>query len=151
MIVRAPKVITLGQSAAAVPHTGDTNEATLASITIPAGTIGNNGQLTIETQWTWTNNANNKTPRVKLGGSTIYGLAHTATAGLSTRHRIANRNAANNQVSINAASDNFYGGSAAAATYSVDTSQDVTLTITGQCANAADTITLESYQVVLFK
>ena len=43
--------IILAQSAVAVSKTGDTNEATLASITIPAGAMGANGSLRLTTVW----------------------------------------------------------------------------------------------------
>lgn len=146
----APGAIVLGQSGVAVPLTGGTGETTLATITLPAGAMGANGQIVMETQWSWTNSANNKTPKVKFGASTVYGLAHTTTAGLATRQRLANRGAANSQVGVNGASDNFYGGSLAVVTYAVDTSASVDITITGQLALGTETMTLESYQVLLY-
>jgi hypothetical protein len=135
------------QSAVAVPLTGTTNETTLATITIPAGALGANGQLILEALWTHTNSANSKTVRAKLGGSTLSTSVSTTSAAVVGRTRIANRNSASSQVAQAGFTDGTTG--TAPNTAAVDTSAETTLTITGQLASSGETLTLESYAVFL--
>ena len=145
----------LAQSAVAVPLTGSTSETTLATITLPAGAMGANGQIEIEALFSTTNSANTKTLRFKFGGSTIHSIAFTTTAGAQMRKRLSNRNSASSQVAANASAQIDFNTSTstnfgAPATYAVDTSAAVTILITGQLANSGETITLESYRILLF-
>lgn len=143
--------VILAQSAAPVSHTGDTAEATLASVTIPAGSIGANGQIEVITLWSTTNSANTKTLRVKLGATAFMAAAATTTLTEQTYTRIANRGAANSQVGYNSANISGFGSTTGAATTgAIDTTADVTLAITGQLALATETLTLESYIVKLY-
>ena len=142
----------LAASGAAASHTGNTTETTLATIEIPAGAMGANGILRVTTLWTTTNSANNKTQRVKLDGTAF--LAFVATTQLSHRHVtiIQNRNSASSQVGATAAVANAFDASASAVTTgAIDTTLAKNLTITGQLANAGESITLESYIVELVK
>jgi hypothetical protein len=141
----------LAASAAPVSHTGDALETALATIAIPAGAMGPNGQLRVTTQWSYTNSANNKTLRVRFGGTsgTSY-LAQTSTATASAvfQNRMANRGAANSQVGN---SNTAFGASAAAiVTSAVDTDAAVNLVLAAQLANAGENVTLESYLIELF-
>lgn len=146
----APSPIVLGQSAVAVPLTGGTGETTLATITVPAGALGANGRVVIEVDFTHTNSANAKTLRVKWGSSTSYSPAPTTTAGTSAQIIIANRNVTNSQrvltKQLNSANSTAYGSG----TPTQDTTASVDITITGQLALGTETITLESYQVLLY-
>lgn len=58
----------IAASAVAVSHTGDTIETVLANIAIPAGAMGANGALHITAVFSYTNSANAKTLRIRLGG-----------------------------------------------------------------------------------
>ena len=135
----------LAQSSVAVPHTGDTIETTLASVVIPAGAMGPNGRVRITSLWSGTNSANNKTMRHKIGGVNYF--AQNLTTQQSWRHEteIGNRNAANSQ----AGNGNNSWGAAGQATITsaIDTSSAVTVLLTGQLANAAETVSLEGYRV----
>lgn len=142
----------LAASAVASSHTGDTNETALATITIPAGAMGLNGWLRVEATFSYTNSANAKTLRVRLGG--ISGTSHfarspTTTAGLRLLWVIANRGAANSQVGWQSGSNSFDTTSGAITTSAIDTSAATTLVITGLLANSGETIRLESYAVEL--
>jgi hypothetical protein len=141
----------LAASAVAASHTGDTLEAALATIAIPAGAMGPNGQLRVTTQWTYTNSANAKNLRVRFGGTSgtsFLAQASTTTATAQFQNRIANRGAANSQVGNN---NTAYGtSSSAVVTSAVDTSAAVNLVISGQLTNAGEMITLEGYLVELF-
>lgn len=131
----------LAASAVQVTKTGSTAEQTLATVTIPAGSIGPNGVLRISATVSNTSSANAKTYKVKLSSTAFFTFALTLTAGDSFEVLIANRNSASSQVS---------GGTGVSATGAIATATaDVTLTITGTLASAAETLRLESYLVEL--
>lgn len=148
----APDVRVLAASAVAQSITGTLTETTLASGTIPAGTLGANGQVDIVALWSHTNSANNKTLRVKFGGTNFMAVVTTTTGVDQTYTRIANRGVTNSQIGFIAASSTGFSAIAGSnVTASVDTTADVTLLITGQLALGSETITLESYIVKLVK
>jgi hypothetical protein len=146
-LLRSPRV--LAQSAVAISHTGDTDETTLATIPVPGGLMGPNGQLRITTLWGCNNSAGAKTPRIRFGG--VDWRAATLTTNLSARlsQEIANRGVANAQIS----KSNSLGGDGvtgtANRTSTVNTANDQSVEITGQLASGGDTITLEGYVVEL--
>jgi len=147
-----PDCIVLAASAVAVPLTGTTTETALATITIPAGALGANGWVEIEHAWSYTNSANNKTERVRLGGlagTAFHSTVATTSASLRAHTRIANRGVANSQFGFVAAAS-FGGSSAASVTGAIDTSAAQDIVISGQLANTGETITLESYTVKLY-
>lgn len=142
----------LGSSAVAVSGAADTAENILATVTIPAGAMGLNGILRIYHNWTYTNSANNKTPRVRLGGigGTVYASdVFTTTATWNDFRVIQNRGAANSQVGSKSSSGIFASSTAAAITSAIDTSAATTLVFTAQKATGAETMTLEQYMVEL--
>ncbi len=152
--------VILGQSGAGVSHTGNTNETILATVVVPAGLMGLNGVIRIRTLWTLTNNANNKTRRIRFGasgagtgGSVILGFASASTASSPHFTQIQNRNSASSQVGMTtgAGSGGWAESASGVVTTSIDTSAVCELAITGQLATGTDTITLESYFVELFR
>lgn len=135
----------LAQSSVAAAHTGNTTETTLASVVIPAGAMGPNGRVRITSLWSATNSANNKTMRHKFGGTNYSAQNMAAQQGWRHESEIGNRGAAASQVGN---TSNVFGSLAGAPiTSAADTTSAVTVLVTGQLANAADTITLESYRV----
>lgn len=140
--------IILDQSAVAVVHTGVTTETVLKTIACPA--LGANAQLVIETLWSVPNNANNKTPRIRLGGVNVHGPVLTTVASFHDRARIANRNNPASQV-INANSATVFGATTGAVfTSAVNTAVPFDITLTAELASAGDTMKLESYLITLF-
>lgn len=142
--------LTLGQSGAAASVTGTASETVLATITIPANSLGPNGAIRVRTSWSVTNSGNGKTLRVKLGG--IGGTAFLATynttiTSYSDVRVITNRNATNSQIGSAPINSQFAGSASALPTSAVDTTASTTLVITGELANTGETITLESYTV----
>lgn len=142
----------LGKSAVAVSHTGDTNETTLATITVPANAMGPNGVVRITTLWSYTNSANNKVLRVRFGGTggTIYlNTTKTTTASFRDQRQIANVNSASSQKGApNGLGAGGWGDTTAGlATGAIDTTADVDILIRGTLANTGETITLEAYTV----
>lgn len=141
---------TLAQSAVAAPVTGTTSETVLATIPIPANSLGVNGTLRITTLWTITSSANNKTLRVKLGGTPFLDIAMTTTASAHFQTHIRNRGAANSQIGFILGSGfPFSTSGGSPSTGAVNTATAQNLEITGQLANGTETITLEAYTVEL--
>lgn len=135
----------LCRNAAAASHTGDTNETTIATCTVPANSLGANGRLRVYSVWGYTNSANAKNLRVRF--STISGTAYaevapTTSTAIVLAFDIANRGATNSQVGKPTASGSASG--TAAITSAVATTASTTLVFTAQLASAGETITLES-------
>lgn len=141
----------IAKSGVKVDRTGDTNEAIMGTIAIPAGAMGPNGALRITTTWSCTNSANNKTPRIRLGGisgSQILAATFT-TQGAHIQRLLQNRGSAASQISSFGASSANSFTNASPATFTVDTSIAQDLVITGQLALGSETLSLESYLVEL--
>lgn len=147
----------LAKSAVAVSCPADTTEDILATISVPAGAMGISGVLRIYVEWTWTNSANNKTLRIRYGGTDlISSTVLTTTATGSHRLSIFNRGATNSQKhraefifgSTPPANTNV--AFATSGTLSVDTTALSSIVFSGQKALAGEVLTLESYLVELF-
>lgn len=132
-------------------HTGDTNLATLATVTLPGGSMEANGQLQINTVWTFGGAAGTKTFKVNLGASAILNATATATM-VNGRYPIVvqNQGATGSQVSHTGGAFGATTTAGWVVSSSVDTTVDQTITLTGQLGSAADTITLASYQIILY-
>lgn len=138
----------LAASSVAVPLTGTTSETALATITVPAGTMGANGFLIVTSYWSYTNSANNKTIRARFGGTAIAANVVTTTASAPFHLTIGNRNSASSQI-IGMGTGLIAATSGALGTSSQNTAGAIDLTLNGTLASAAETITLESYIVQL--
>jgi hypothetical protein len=142
----------LAKSGASSAHTGDTNETTLATISIPANTLGANGTLKINAIWSFTNSANTKTFRWRLGGLAGTVIAsNTASTFTNAWSQILmiNANATNSQ---NTFLEQVRGTDGLVTTsFQIGTAVDMTATqslvITGQLASGAETVTLLGYTV----
>lgn len=149
---RPDGVITLGRQAApAIAAPADTNENTLATVTIPAYSMGTGGRIMVRIVCTQASSGNAKTWRIRFGGTIVGTIAPTTQGSTVLESVVANRGAANVQ-QVNA----FSNGSTSAnvvlvsvATPTVDTSADVSLTITMQKADGADAASLQDYIVEL--
>ena len=138
---------TVAQSAVAFPLTGSTSETTLATITIPGGSMGPNGRCIVTVLLSSTNNANAKTLKVKFGGTFFANYSLASTAASRVRVDLSNRNSLSSQIGGVASVSGFGGSAGSAVPGSIDTSSDVTVLITGQLGVGTDTVTLESYSV----
>lgn len=128
-----------------------TTESTLATLVIPALTLGVDDGLEIETIWSCTNTAATKRIRGRFGGTVLWNL--DLTTHLVYRHtfKLRNRNSRASQVS-QANSTTIFGpiGSVGAQTFTLDFAAEQTLTITGQfpvAGTSLNTLTLEEYTV----
>ena len=134
--------------------TGTTSETILATITLAAGVMGATGRLETDSVWTTTNNANNKTYRIRLGGiaGTEYLSLTTNSVATFAAHKEIQNLTASSQiggVQGNATAGGYGAVTAANVTSAVDTSAATTLVFTGQLTNGGDTIALASYRVTL--
>ena len=144
---------TLAQSAVAVSGTATTAEEAYATITVPAGVPGPNGSLIIDTLWTMTSGADDKTTRTRwstITGTAFSAVINTTIATLRDIRVIQNRNSASSQVAGPAALVGGVGSSAdAVVTGAVVTTAATTLVISGQKETAGNTLTLERYSVLV--
>lgn len=149
----APRI--LARSAVPASVTGTLTETTLATVTIPGGTIGANGRLRITTLWTFTGSTNAKVLRVRLGGingTSFLGHSQATAANVVARAQIeiANRNSESSQVGYTGGNVTTWGASTAAVTTGTrNTAADQDLLFTGTLTNTGETITLEYYIVEL--
>lgn len=143
----------LGASAVAVSHTGNTNETALATVALPAGSMGANGLLRVTSLFTVTNSANNKTLRTRLGGisgTAFQSLTLTTNETNMSQRLIQNRNSQSSQVGSAAAVGGSFGNSSnSVVTGAIDTASAQDVVISGQLANSGETITLQSYLIEL--
>lgn len=142
----------LAYGGGALSHTGNTSETTLATYTMPGGTMGINSAVRITTLWSYTNSANFKTLRVKFGGTAYLFTAPTTTANVQAATIVRNRGSLSSQVGFaSSAGGSFQSTSATATTSSVDTSANVDITFTAQLASSGETITLEAYTIEVMR
>lgn len=138
----------LAADAVAASVTGTTAETTLATVTLPAGIMGTKGILMIDLVWSFTNSANAKIMRVRLGTAQM--MSRSVTDSVMERDiiTIQNRGAANSQVGGHANHAGMVGTVAAAAfTGTVNTAVAQTITFDATLALTTETITLERYFV----
>ena len=120
-------VSSLGSS---VVLTGTTAETTLLTIPIKGGLMGLGGRLNVLSFCAFTNNANSKAVRAKVGATVVASMVSTNQSTSGFNFWMLNINSETSQRTITSAG------------ISVDTSVDFTLTLTGQLANSADSLTV---------
>ena len=126
--------------------TGSTTETTLINVSLPAGAMGNNGQVVVTANWSCNNSAGAKTGTVYFGGTSIgTASSYTTSTGGSSMNSIRNRGA------LGVQSTQLIGGAAASAHVytAIDSSAAVAITITGDTAAATDHIVLEGFTITL--
>ena len=117
--------------------TGTTSETTLLTITIPAALMGLIGRLNMLSFFALTNNANNKTLRAKIGANSLNVASAASLNATGFNFWLLNLNSATAQRNNTAAS------------FAIDTTVSMDLIITGQLANAADSMTLNAVTLEL--
>lgn len=142
--------IKLAESVVQVATPADTTEDVLATVTIPANTVAANGQIRVWAMFSYTNSANNKTMRARLGGigGTVYFTA-TRTSQLVTYAQvwIGNVNATNSQAGFYLETSAGATSQGTRATSAIDMTASTTLVITGQKGLGSETLNLEGYGV----
>ena len=122
--------VNLYNLATPVALTGTTSETTMLTVSIPASLMNKRGRASVIVLFSLTNNANAKTVKVKVGGATIITFTSTNQNLLGLSGWLLNLNSETSQKSNSAAS------------FTIDTTIANDLVITGQLANAGDTVTL---------
>lgn len=141
----------LKQSGVPLTLTGTTTETTMETVVIPGGVVGPNGSVRITSYWSCTNNANNKTLRIRLGS--IAGTSYMAPVISSNAvvHQVTIIRAANSQSSQKGYNPGSFGGLGAnsgnGVTSSVDMTVNQNLLFTGTLAVGTDSLVLESYTI----
>jgi hypothetical protein len=132
--------------------TGVITEISMASVTIPGNSMGVNGATEAVSTWGMTSSVNNKTMRVKFGGTAVTTAVLTTNIQAQLFSRIINRGVTGKQISSQGTSGGGLGGAAGASIYpAIDTTADVVLLFTGQNANAADNLVLEGYNATILR
>jgi hypothetical protein len=112
--------------------------------------MGVNGFVRVTTIWSVTNSSNNKTLRLKFGGTTYISTTLTASSSYTDVRKIKNAGVVNSQKGFSTGAGGGVGATAGAiVTSAVDTSSSFNISLTAQLANAGETITLEEYVVEL--
>src|SRR5574343_1543101 len=133
----------IASSAVQQSHTGDTNETTKGSVTIPGGALGANSVITLKGRFTFPASGNSQTIRLKADSSTLQTwIAGATQLSLAVNWEVQMRNALNSQLGwIQGAAGT--GGSTAAATFTTateDFASDTVLAVTVQLGSGAETI-----------
>ena len=154
LLPQSPRVLAVSGTAASAA--ADTLENVLATITIPAGSIGANGQLWVYTLWSYTNSANIKTMRVRLGGASgtqALAISQNTSTHFADLRIIQNVNAENSQIFFDRGSVPHPGATSVGTsiTAAIDTSAATTLVLSGQKASAGETLTLSAYSVMVVR
>ena len=143
-----------------ISKTGDTNEYTALTFTIPGGTIGPNGSFHIFALLDFTSSTNLKTIAIKFNGTQIQAGGNFSLAGTFARHHwiIANRNSASSQIVPNSTDQKTAAfqmtslptASPAYQTFSINTAADITCTVTLKLGLGTETVNLETFQVIAY-
>jgi len=143
-----PRILASSNVATTAP--ADTAVNTLATYTMPANTMGQDGVLEIDNIWTVNNNANTKTARVLFGGTAYNSQALASNVQQVDRTFIRNRTTSSQFGRVSGAGAGGYGVTTGTlTTSSIDTTQSVAVLIQAQKATAGDTMTLEGYTITL--
>ena len=124
--------VNLYNLATPIALTGTTLETTMLTVSIPASLMTKRGRLNVLGLMILTNNANLKTLKVKFGGQNLATVTSTSQAALGFSIWLLNLNSETAQRNTNATS------------FTIDTTIANDFVITGQLANAADTLTLSA-------
>ena len=136
--------------------TGTTSETILGYVNIPAGLLGPNSAIEVDTVWDVTGTGGTWDAIVRLVAGTSAGtLAGTAllnsavTAGNKVRWNglICNANSLSSQFLFARAVAAFTSSTAALGTSAIDTAAAFTLSINGKLASAGDSLTLKYMRV----
>lgn len=142
--------------AAPVAHTGSTAETTLATLLIPAYAMGLNGGARITYAVSGTASANTKTWRARFsgaGGTALRTLALGASPNMRDQAEVRNAGSLTTQRATpgGLTAGGFAAGGGTFLSLTVDTAADATIVLTGQLADAGETMTLEYAHAEIFR
>lgn len=131
---------------------GDSTEATLATITLPAGLLSGSTSIFVYALFRATGSASTKSYYLRLGGTSFGQTTSTTNPAVQLNVVIHADNAANDQKLPNNVIAGFTGNASAMIDGSKDCSVpiDITFGCHWNAATLSETITLESYMVVVY-
>lgn len=131
--------------------TGTVTPTTISSCVIAANSMGRTGGIVITAGGTTTGVAGSKTINIQLGGSTACQVVIPAasTAAWFVRVRITGQSSTSGQLAVGEAIFNST-PQATAASLAINTTANVTASLQGALANAADAITVYTFSVEPF-
>lgn len=146
-----PKLVAqsyVGWTRSSANGAGDASYVTLASVTVPAGTMGLNSKLVIITDWDFPNSASTKTLAVDFGGTNISAIS-LATGYVMGKIllEVQNLNSLSSQKTMNGSSYGVSGNARIAST--IDTSKDVQIDFKGKwgAAVSGESISIMGYSI----
>ena len=131
--------------------TGATGALTGWTVTLPANSLGANGRLDGTFSWLQNNNANSKTTQLNFGAATWWNRSDTTTTGLVGQVSVLNRGKTN----VQAISGLFSTAAASASSLqqatdgAIDTTANVTVSVTINAATATDYVIHDSHRMVI--
>lgn len=133
----------LDHDAGAWSHTGDTNQTTVKTVSIPGRMLGKKGRLLIRTVWSRTGDA---TVRIRYNGGLMMTVALTGSGIYRDEREIINVGATNVQKVAGGAMVGGWGTvSGSLTTGSADTTQTLDMDFQVVLVSGADSAQLESY------
>jgi len=128
--------------------TGTTEETTVKTVTIPAGTFQSNSVLSIRSLWSSNIDASAKTVKIKMAGTAFMSASMANVASLHSFTAIHNRNSLSSQVGAVSTTATFFGTTAGLiTTATIDTSASIAITFTVTLTDNTDTCSLEAYEI----
>jgi hypothetical protein len=125
----------------------------LASVVIPGGMLGPNGQLRIQFRFTYTQSTNGKTMQVNIGPQNVFYRTRNTASQVSEALTMifaacGSQNAQCELTNTSVGGVPWQGASAnTLATYSINMAVDQALSLLGQCSVGGELITLEGLTV----
>lgn len=133
-----------------VTHDGDTNETTLKTTTIAGGALGADGAIKIKVSGKTTGGGGQKTFRLKIGASVIKTLIYAAGENDNWKifAQVRNMGAENSQIVEFIEFDGLTVSAQSCANMTaIDTSNDFTISLTGQLGDAGDMLYARGFLV----
>lgn len=136
--------------------TSSTTNTVLKTFILPGHALGPKGSIIITIEGTHSNNANNKVWRAYAGavgtgvtGTVLFSFTATNTASIHHQTEVFSRTS-DTQFGQGSSGPAFGVATASPVTATLGQSADIEIVITGQCANAADTMTLVACKLEVF-
>lgn len=149
----APYILTKSNTAVtrnSANAAGDATEQTMATITLPAGLLTGETSIHIHAMWSATSSANTKTYTVRLSSTSIGSHSSTTTVSNQTS-LLCHANGASAQKFVNNAVADFSGaGALGSSAKNANTALSVTLGCNWAGATLSESISLESYFVMVY-
>lgn len=137
---------------AALTHTGDTTETTVATVVIPGGTVTTGCRLLLDGLGNGgANDASSKLLRMKIGGTTVAQISFASANGVKFQKSYYIANAANSTWhTSNATNEQGASNAALVEQTGINWAADQTITFTLQNAANGDSLTIRALTLLLF-